>query len=186
MQRYGATPAQNAAPFPPSHSSTSSASTSALPSDKRETAREGRNKLRKDRDRSRDRRPSLGRKSSSGSLGKRRPSSSAGNAGDGGRPPRLNLVVTDNTAPPALPEFALQLAAAAKLSREIEVIQSPASADSFSKMLSRAAGAPINGYSQLAPPVATQAQLSESIMVHQHIQELANKRISTLDYLRKA
>lgn len=184
MQRSGATPAQNAAPFPSSPSFNNS-STSAP--EKREATREGRNKLQKDRERSRDRRPSFGRKSSFGSLGKRRGSSSAG---DGGRPPGVNLVVTDNNAPPALPDFALQLAAAAKLSRDTEVLQSPASAESFSKMLSRTAPGPINGYTPLAPSAAalvpSQAQLSEASMVYQHIQEIANKRISTLDYLRKA
>jgi hypothetical protein len=191
MQRNGATPAQNAAPFFSSsffsNTSTSSSNAPASSSETRES-REARNKLQKDRERSRDRRPSFGRKGSFGSQGKRRASSSAGNAGDGGRPPGINVVVTDSTAPP-LPDFALQLAAAAKLSRETEVLQSPASADSFSKMLSRTAPAPVNGYSQLAPPVpltTVQSQPSESSMVHQHIQEIANKRISTLDYLRKA
>jgi hypothetical protein len=193
QRRNGATPAQNAAPFFSSSSSSNNtpttSSTTAAPSSE---TREGRNKLQKDRERSRDRRPSFGRKSSFGSLGKRRASSSAGSAGDGGRPQGISLVVTDNTAPPALPDFALQLAAAAKLSRETEVLQSPASADSFSRMLSRTATAPANGFSQLAPPAAVvggqmyQGQPNESSMVHQHIQETANKRISTLDYLRKA
>ncbi|KAB5572777.1 hypothetical protein GE09DRAFT_1100887 [Coniochaeta sp. 2T2.1] len=200
MQRNGgATPAQNptAAPFFSSsffnhnsnnnHTSSSSNPTVAsAPSETRES-REARNKLQKDR----DRRPSFSRKASFGSPSKRIASSSAGNnAGDGGgRPQGINLIVTDNSAPPALPDFALQLAAAAKLSRETEAVQSPASVDSFSKMLSRTAPTPANGYSQLAPPVqltGSMTQPSEASMVHQHIQEIANKRISTLDYLRKA
>lgn len=189
MQRNGATPAQNAAPFFSSSffnttltstSSSSSNTPAPAPASEARDARDGRNKLQKDRDRSRDRRPSFGRKTSFGSPSKRRASSSAGTAAD---------AVTDSAAPPALPDFALQLAAAAKLSRETEVLQSPASADSFSKMLSRTAPTPVNGYSQLAPPPALaglQGQPSEAGMVHQHITETANKRISTLDYLRKA
>ncbi|OIW23719.1 hypothetical protein CONLIGDRAFT_141293 [Coniochaeta ligniaria NRRL 30616] len=192
MQRNGATPAQNAAPFFSSSFFNTSTVSSASSSETRES-REARNKLQKERDRSRDRRPSFGRKTSFGSPSKRRASSSAAaaaSAADGGsRPPGINRIVTDTTTPPALPDFALQLAAAAKLSRETDVLQSPASADSFSKMLSRTAPTPANGYSQLAPPAplaAVQSQPSESSMVHQHIQETANKRISTLDYLRKA
>jgi len=100
------------------------------------------------------------------------------------------MVTTGDNDIPPLPDFAL--AAAAKLSRETEVLQSPASVDSFSKMLSRTAPTPVNGYSaqpgQLAPPavVAPGQQPSELTVIHQNIQDTANKRISTLDYLRKA
>jgi hypothetical protein len=198
MQRNGVTPGQNAAPFFSSSLSNNTYTTAqkaAAPPFETREGREGtRNKLHKDRERSRDRRPSFGRKSSFGSPSKRRASSSAGNAGDGGRSAAASLVVTDSTAPPALPDFAVQLAAAAKLSRETEALQSPASGDSFSKMLSRTAPTPVNGYSQLAPPAAVVggqmvgglSQPAELSMVHQHIQDTANKRISTLDYLRKA
>ena len=57
-------------------------------------------------------------------------------------------------------------------------------------MLSRTAPTPVNGYSvnsQLAPPAPVgSGPQSETVLVHQHIQEIANKRISTLDYLRKS
>ncbi|KAK0636171.1 hypothetical protein B0T17DRAFT_503652 [Bombardia bombarda] len=72
-------------------------------------------------------------------------------------------------------------------------LHSPASADySFSSMLSRNTPTPVNGYSavsaggQLAPPAAVATgQPSEQSVVHQHIQDTANKRIATLEYLRK-
>ena len=139
-----------------------------------------------------DRKGSLSRKSSFSSPGKKSRSNSIANAGpgaggllSGGRPGIT--VITDNAVPPALPDFAL--AAAAKLSRETEVFQSPASNESFSKMLSRTAPTPVNGYSasSLGPSGGGGGgSQTESSMVHQHIQEMANKRISTLDYLRKA
>lgn len=157
------------------------------------------NVLHKEKDR--ERRPSFGRKasfsaSSPSKEGKRRTSSSSpskGGSGNGfasGRP--AIQVVTDNSVPP-IPDFDFGLVAASKLSRETEVLQSPpASADSFSKMLSRTAPTPVNGYSvaitgQLAPPAMVGGgQQSELSLIHHHIQEMANKRISTLDYLRKA
>ncbi|KAK4042666.1 hypothetical protein C8A01DRAFT_33191 [Parachaetomium inaequale] len=68
--------------------------------------------------------------------------------------------------------------------------------DGFSKMLSRGAVTPISGYPVGMAGSGTMlggggggmamAQQSELGVVHQHIQETANKRISTLDYLRKA
>ncbi|KAI1394329.1 uncharacterized protein F4822DRAFT_45261 [Hypoxylon trugodes] len=128
----------------------------------------------------RDRKPSFGRRPSfsSPSKGKRRASSSNAGAGSG------NQIKTDATAPPAIPpDFAL--AAAAKLSKEAEVVPSPASTDSFSKMIGRSAPTPINGYypsSATSPPLIQ----NEIPSLHQHIHEIANKRISTLDYLRKA
>ncbi|KAK2029076.1 hypothetical protein LX32DRAFT_663498 [Colletotrichum zoysiae] len=130
-----------------------------------------------------DRKNSFSRKTSfsSPSKSKRRASSSGG----GG-----NVVVTDRNVPPALPEFAL--AAAAKITRETDNIQSPASADSFTRMLGRTQ----TGSASLAPsdrlqppPSATHPnmwQSSESVVLHMQMLEMANKRISTLDYLRKA
>ncbi|KAI2606221.1 uncharacterized protein GGS25DRAFT_378575 [Hypoxylon fragiforme] len=141
----------------------------------------------KDRDfnvltKDRDRKPSFGRRPSfsSPSKGKRRPSSShAGSSFS-------NEIKTDAATPPAIPaDFAL--AAAAKLSREAEVVPSPASTDSFSKMMSRGAPTPTPGFHTIpatSPPIP-QTQ-NEIPSLHQHIHEVANKRISTLDYLRKA
>ncbi|EFQ31439.1 hypothetical protein CGRA01v4_11014 [Colletotrichum graminicola] len=130
-----------------------------------------------------DRKNSFARKTSfsSPSKSKRRASSSGG----GG-----NVVVTDRNVPPALPDFAL--AAAAKITRETDNIQSPASTDSFTRMLGRTQ----TGSMSLAPsdrlqppPSATHPnmwQSSESVVLHMQMLEMANKRISTLDYLRKA
>ncbi|KAK8071178.1 hypothetical protein PG997_011381 [Apiospora hydei] len=140
----------------------------------------------------RDRKPSFsGLVRRASFSGKRRGSVSNGSAGG------QNIV--DDTAPPALPEHAL--ANAAKFSKEYEntAAPSPASVDSFSRMLSRSTAPTSNGYSNaaLSPPppmerggsVSAQGGLgpqSESSIIFQHIQEIANKRISTLDYLRKA
>jgi hypothetical protein len=144
-----------------------------------------------------DRKGSFGRKSSFSSpskSSKRRANSSS-----------QGTIVTDSSRPPALPDFAL--AAAAKISRETDVIQSPASGDSFGKMMSgrtptqagyavgqqgQGQGLGISGGGaggqNLAVLNPTQVlwQQTESGIVHHHIQEIANKRISTLDYLRKA
>lgn len=145
-----------------------------------------------------DRRPSFGRKPSFSwtSPGRgtksRRDSSPSANGGGGGdrtpghRPPAIQLF-SDSPVPP-LPDIALS--AAAKLSRDTEaVIQSPASAESFSfRMLSRGAPTPISAYPVQLPSagMAGVGPASELSAVHQHIQETANKRISTLDYLRRA
>ncbi|KAK4150976.1 hypothetical protein C8A00DRAFT_17560 [Chaetomidium leptoderma] len=137
-----------------------------------------------------DRKPSFGRKasfifSSSSSPGKRdrrRADSASSNTGppaDGGgttgptltHRPSATQLFSDSTGL-SLPD------------------PSPKTSDGFSKMLSRGAVTPISGY-----PVAMNgpgsmlsgsAQQSEQGVVHQHILETANKRISTLDYLRKA
>lgn len=96
-------------------------------------------------------------------------------------------VITNRAAPPALPDFAL--AVAAKISsRDSEfIVHSPASVDSFSKMLSRTAPTPTNGYNTAAPStVPSSAQTTESAIIYGHIQDTSNKRISTLHYLRKA
>ncbi|KAK6082734.1 hypothetical protein SCUP234_04058 [Seiridium cupressi] len=140
----------------------------------------------------RERKPSLGGPSSfsSPSKGKRRSSPSAAVATNG------DQVVTDDARPPALPDFAL--AAYTKLAKENEVaVRSPVSADSFSRMLSRTASSAPSNYGNMtgvsttpfAPPQAGIPGASlpqESNIIYQHVQEIANKRISTLDYLRKA
>ncbi|KAI0452124.1 hypothetical protein F5B21DRAFT_354303 [Xylaria acuta] len=141
------------------------------------------------------RRPSFGRKSSltSPSKGKRRASSSAANGGGGGG----GQIITDATAPPALPDYAL--AAAAKISKDVDAVVSPTSIDSFSKMISRTMSAPSNGLyhtmsgvSGASVPTTTSPQSSvptlptEMPSLYTHIQDVSNKRISTLDYLRKA
>ncbi|GAP84624.2 hypothetical protein SAMD00023353_1101560 [Rosellinia necatrix] len=149
------------------------------------------------RDQSKDhsRRPSFGRKSSfsSPSKAKRRASSSASHGGGGGG----GQIITDATVPPALPDYALS--AAAKISKDPDIVASPSSVDSFSKMMSRTMSNPPNGLYQtmsgvsgLSGPSATSPQSTVPILptetpsIHSHIQDLANKRISTLDYLRKA
>ncbi|KAI0967382.1 hypothetical protein F4678DRAFT_251805 [Xylaria arbuscula] len=143
-----------------------------------------------DQSREHSRRPSFGRKSSlsSPSKGKRRASSSASNGGGGG-----DQIITDATAPPALPDYAL--AAAAKISRDPDVIVSPTSVDSFSKMISRTMSAPSSGLYQtmsgvsgnnLSPQSSIPMLPTETPSLFNHIQDVANKRISTLDYLRKA
>ncbi|RYP31956.1 hypothetical protein DL767_005497 [Monosporascus sp. MG133] len=136
----------------------------------------------------RDRRPSFGRKASfSSPKARRRASSLASNGTD--------RIRTDASAPPAIPDFAL--AAAAKLSRDTEAVLTPTTTptDPLAKTTSgRTAPAPataMNGLNAAAtsPPTIQTGQGSSAeaaIAVHQHIHELANKRISTLDYLRKA
>lgn len=132
-----------------------------------------------------DRKPSFSRKSASFSAPRRRGSSATSNT--------TNAVVTDATAPPALPDYALS--AAAKVTprdRDADPIRSPASPDSFGRMLSRTATAPT---SQLPPPPPTPVggsnggsfwQPNDVGVVHQQITDLANKRIATLEYLRRA
>jgi hypothetical protein len=98
-------------------------------------------------------------------------------------------IVTDRNVPPALPDFAL--AAAAKLSRETDVLYSPASSDPVSRMLGRTAPTSASGYGTGLPPLPQSASLaqyqqSEAGVIHSQVHEIANKRIATLDYLRKA
>ncbi|KAK3957009.1 hypothetical protein QBC32DRAFT_201623 [Pseudoneurospora amorphoporcata] len=98
----------------------------------------------------------------------------------GSRKPSLHLVTSHSSIPP-VPGIALAA------SRPTDAVLSPPSATetsiNFSRMLTR--GTPV--VTQLAPP-ATVAPGSQSELgeVHARIQETANKRISTLDYLRKA
>ncbi|KAI8950677.1 hypothetical protein F4801DRAFT_333571 [Xylaria longipes] len=140
------------------------------------------------------RRPSFGRKSSltSPSKGKRRASSSAANGGGGAG----GQIITDATAPPALPDYAL--AAAAKISKDVDAVVSPTSVDSFSKMINRSMTASSNGLYQTMSGVSGVLQTNTSPQssvpglpteipsLYHHIQDVSNKRISTLDYLRKA
>ncbi|TRX93361.1 hypothetical protein FHL15_005636 [Xylaria flabelliformis] len=142
------------------------------------------------------RRPSFGRKSSlsSPSKGKRRASSSTANGGGSGG----GQIITDATVPPALPDYAL--AAAAKISKDVDAVVSPTSVDSFTKMISRTMSAPSNGLYQTmsgisgasVPTTTTSPQSSVPMLptempsLYNHIQDVSNKRISTLDYLRKA
>ncbi|ROV99565.1 hypothetical protein VPNG_07703 [Cytospora leucostoma] len=110
-------------------------------------------------------------------------------------------VVIDNGQPPALPEFALT--SAAKHSRDADVFASqPSTAKSSldaargylhapnTKMMARSGSTPLNGFStagvMIVPTPPGAVSQGESKMLYQHIQEMANKRISTLEYLRKA
>lgn len=57
-------------------------------------------------------------------------------------------------------------------------------------MLNRSGTTPASGFPSagagMMPPPTTAGMQGEASMVYQHIQEMANKRISTLEYLRKA
>lgn len=154
------------------------------------------------KDGGRERKSSFGRKPSftSPKVIKRSRSSSAS-----GDHIRSHHIRTDSSTPPAIPDFAL--AAAAKASRETEAVAvSPtttatAPSDPFAKAAAtpkrtgrntHAPAATMNGhYSAATSPPTVQTGPgnpgeSSSFSVHQHIHELANKRIATLDYLRKA
>lgn len=134
---------------------------------------------RADKEKDKDRKSSFGRRasfSSSPLKGKRRQSSSAANGPQ---------IVSD--LPPALPDLAT-LTAARRDNNDLAV-QSPTSVDSFSRMLSRNNTLPPEGHAVPKVPPSVPSSISlplESSVIHQHIQEMANKRISTLDYLRKA
>ncbi|ESA42693.1 hypothetical protein NCU04290 [Neurospora crassa OR74A] len=162
----------------------------------------------------RDRQPSFGRKSSlsslihrhrraasslstSGAPGGNGPGSGAAAVTSRSRKPSLQPVGTTTTSHssfssnsiPPVPGIALAA------SRLTDAVRPPPSATTetvnFSRMLSRSTPTPVNGFgpstTQLAPPAMVapgpQSELGE---VHARIQETANKRISTLDYLRKA
>ncbi|OTA53997.1 hypothetical protein K449DRAFT_389530 [Hypoxylon sp. EC38] len=200
MQRSAATtPTQNATPFFSTNiwgsNSNSNSNSQSQPQPQQgarssSRSRPGTSSGDRDRDKERepnvltkerDRKPSFGRRPSfsSPSKGKRRASSSNAGSGAGGQ------IKTDATAPPAIPpDFAL--AATAKLPKEPEIVPSPASTDSFAKMMGRAAPTPINGYYPPNPATSPPLIQNEIPSLHQHIHEVANKRISTLDYLRKA
>lgn len=102
-----------------------------------------------------------------------------------------NAFVTDAATPPALPEYAL--AAAAKVAPAGGMnIDAVSAATGDLRRLSRSA---TGSTTYLNTPLSAVPggsgssamwQQTESGMIHQHITEVANKRISTLDYLRKA
>ncbi|KAK7404102.1 hypothetical protein QQX98_010117 [Neonectria punicea] len=146
-----------------------------------------------------DRKPSFSRKSSLSRRG-----SSFGNG--------PNAYVTDAAAPPALPDYAL--AAAAKVTPRPDIARessdpsasstvhpSPANAPDSTmqmQMLSRSATGSTTYLGSMGPPQTPIVgpggavgsgslwQQSEAGLAHQQITEVANKRISTLEYLRKA
>lgn len=136
-----------------------------------------------------DRKSSFGRKTSFGSPSKstkRRANSSSSNTGSYG-------VVTDSKVPPALPDFAL--GAAAKIVRETDAgpAPSPTVTDSFSKMLSRTQTSQSMGDRLAAPSQSAGQQQqqnmwagSEASVVYAQVQEIAHKRMQTMEYLRKA
>ncbi|PKS07697.1 hypothetical protein jhhlp_006305 [Lomentospora prolificans] len=133
-----------------------------------------------------DRKGSFPRKTSFSSptkSKKRSGSSSSAGARSGGS----GSFVTDSTAPPALPDFAL--AAAAKLSRDTEAVSmTPITGDSFSRILGRTAptttGFNTGGLTPVPPP--GQMWQGEGAIMHRNMREIARKRMYTLDYLRKA
>uniref|UniRef100_A0A8H7N5B5 Uncharacterized protein n=2 Tax=Bionectria ochroleuca TaxID=29856 RepID=A0A8H7N5B5_BIOOC len=139
-----------------------------------------------------DRKSSFSRKAAAPFSGSRRRGSSAGGT------TTSNAFVTDAAAPPALPDYAL--AAAAKVitrDRDHDYhITSPTSPDNSVKMLSRSTTTSSTA-AQMTPPFPPPTpsssgnggafwQPSDSSVLFQQITDLAHKRITTLDYLRKA
>ncbi|KAF4443688.1 hypothetical protein FACUT_1113 [Fusarium acutatum] len=104
-----------------------------------------------------------------------------------------NAFVTDATAPPALPDYALS--AAAKVAPRPDGVEA---APVEVQMLSRSAtgsttlhggivpNTPIGIMPNGAVGTAGMWQQNEAGIMHHHVTELANKRIATLEYLRKA
>ncbi|KAF9771005.1 hypothetical protein IL306_011379 [Fusarium sp. DS 682] len=104
-----------------------------------------------------------------------------------------NAFVTDATAPPALPDYALS--AAAKVAPRPDGVES---APVEAQMLTRSATGSTTLYGGIVPntpmgimpngAVGTSGmwQQNEASIMHHHVTELANKRIATLEYLRKA
>lgn len=140
-----------------------------------------------------DRKPSFSRKAASFSGPRRRGSSATGSTS--------SAIVTDAAAPPALPDYALSAAAKVAPSRDAAdpsplPLRSPASPPDggFARMLSRTA---TSASTNMPPPPPTPVegrngggggtfwQPNDIGVVHQQIVELANKRIATLDYLRR-
>ncbi|KAM3452634.1 hypothetical protein MY3296_004372 [Beauveria thailandica] len=134
---------------------------------------------------SKERKASFSRKASlSGARRRSSVSTTASGAAD--------AVMTDDSVPPALPDYAL--AAAAKIAPRDgrDLVRSPISPDSapFSA-ISRSTTSTAFMMPQQTPSTATgisptQWRQSEVAMMHQQIIEAAQKRISTLSYLRKA
>lgn len=155
-----------------------------------------------------ERRPSLKKKSS---FTRRRASSSSGGLAVGflfhqGSTGNHPLVDANASPPPPLPSSAAtttttpSVLSASPLPRQLQPQPQP-QPQPPGKMMSTSfgansvvAGLGINGgpasalsssNGQLAPSIVS-SQSSEATLVYQHIQELAAKRISTLEYLRKA
>ncbi|KAK4104586.1 hypothetical protein N658DRAFT_556456 [Parathielavia hyrcaniae] len=196
MQGSAATPAQTAAPFFSSFFGGGSTTTSSKPpnqkpplspaSKPRRRSSSGEDKAsgspRQHKTLHKDRKPSFGRKSSifpSSSTSSAKPNTRRadsippppGAPADGGATSYFQLFSDGSSVGPPLPD------------------PSPkTTADGFSKMLSRGAVTPISGYPVGIAGAGSSSvgQQSELAAMHQHIQEIANKRISTLDYLRKA
>ncbi|KAI1042145.1 hypothetical protein LB505_011642 [Fusarium chuoi] len=105
-----------------------------------------------------------------------------------------NAFVTDATAPPALPDYALS--AAAKVAPRPDGVESSAPVEV--QMLTRSATGSTTLHGGIVPntpigimpngAVGTSGmwQQNEAGIMHHHVTELANKRIATLEYLRKA
>ncbi|OAA56788.1 hypothetical protein ISF_07304 [Cordyceps fumosorosea ARSEF 2679] len=141
---------------------------------------------------SKDRKTSFSRKASlSGASSRRRSSVSTVGAGGGAG---ADTVMTDDSAPPALPDYAL--AAAVKIAPRGEggaaFVRSPISPDGVpASAISRSASSTAFMMPPQTPSTATgvsptQWRQSEVAMMHQQIVEAAQKRMSTLSYLRKA
>lgn len=130
---------------------------------------------------SKDRKPSFARKTSFTSptrSSKKRSGSSGSVSGRGGG------YVTDSSAPPALPDYALS--AAARVTREGE--PGSATGDGFSRIHSRGAATPTafhTGALTSYPPTGHVWQ-GEAATMHKNMREIVRKRMYTLDYLRKA
>ncbi|PHH70109.1 hypothetical protein CDD82_7338 [Ophiocordyceps australis] len=110
-----------------------------------------------------------------------------------------NAVVTDAAAPPALPDYALTAAARILQVPSTRDRRDPLSPDSGviggSSLLGTMLGRSVSSSAPPLTPVATSSgaspsassgQSSEASFIHQQVCELATKRISTLNYLRKA
>ncbi|CZR48158.1 uncharacterized protein FPRO_12768 [Fusarium proliferatum ET1] len=105
-----------------------------------------------------------------------------------------NAFVTDAAAPPALPDYALS--AAAKVAPRPDGVESAAPVEV--QMLTRSATGSTTLHGGIVPntpigimpngAVGTSGmwQQNEAGIMHHHVTELANKRIATLEYLRKA
>jgi hypothetical protein len=131
-----------------------------------------------------DRKASFSRKTS---IGSRRGSSLGTNA-----------YVTDAAAPPALPDYALSAAAKVAPRPSDSEASTATPIDPQNHMLSRSATGSTTLYGGGVPStplgfmpngaVGTSGmwQQNEASIMHHHITELANKRIATLEYLRKA
>ena len=139
----------------------------------------------------RERKSSFGRKTSFTSPVKSRRRASSTNSNY----QHDNHVKTDASAPPAIPS---ELVLSAKSPKESETVISPLPPSTSTSTTNNNGGrstssaqTAMNGYSGATSPPTIQTGPgnpgeSSSFTVHHHIHELANKRISTLDYLRKA